>query len=94
MNVAALVGHTALRNNHMDRLDRAATRMRSAMRAQLIEALEHGALGLARAWPIGPLCTAEGNLVACRAPCRRRRDLHHAYAHRGRRDSRSHERSI
>ena len=25
VNVAALVGHTALRNNHMDRLDRAAT---------------------------------------------------------------------
>ena len=26
VNVAALVGHTALRNNHMDRLDRSATR--------------------------------------------------------------------
>ena len=29
VNVAALVGHTALRNNHMDRLDRAATAARS-----------------------------------------------------------------
>jgi len=41
------VGHTALRNNHMDRLDRAATVNEiAAMREQLVEALEHGALGL------------------------------------------------
>ncbi len=47
VNVAALAGHTALRNNHMDRLDRAATAAEiQAMRAQLIEALDHGALGL------------------------------------------------
>lgn len=47
VNVAALVGHTALRNNHMDRLDRAATDVEIArMRAQLCEALENGALGL------------------------------------------------
>jgi N-acyl-D-amino-acid deacylase len=47
VNVAALVGHTALRNNHMDRLDRAATAAETdAMRAQLSEALEGGALGL------------------------------------------------
>jgi N-acyl-D-aspartate/D-glutamate deacylase len=47
VNVAALVGHTALRNNHMDRLDRAATAEEvRAMRAQLTEALDHGALGL------------------------------------------------
>jgi len=47
VNVAALVGHTALRNNHMDRLDRAATADEiAAMRLQLCEALEHGALGL------------------------------------------------
>ena len=47
VNVAALAGHTALRNNHMDRLDRAATPAEiEGMRAQLIEALEHGALGL------------------------------------------------
>ena len=47
VNVAALVGHTALRNNHMDRLDRGANAAEiRAMRAQLIEALENGALGL------------------------------------------------
>jgi N-acyl-D-amino-acid deacylase len=47
VNVAALVGHTALRNNHMDRLDRAATPNEiEGMRAQLEEALAHGALGL------------------------------------------------
>jgi N-acyl-D-amino-acid deacylase len=47
VNVAALVGHTALRNNHMDALDRTATGEEiAAMRAQLEEALEHGALGL------------------------------------------------
>ena len=47
VNVAALVGHTALRNNHLDRLDRSATNAETeAMRAQLSEALEGGALGL------------------------------------------------
>jgi N-acyl-D-aspartate/D-glutamate deacylase len=47
VNVAALVGHTALRNNHMERLDRAATAGEiQGMRAQLSEALDHGALGL------------------------------------------------
>ncbi|ACR30153.1 N-acyl-D-amino-acid deacylase family protein [Burkholderia glumae] len=47
VNVAALVGHTALRNNQMDRLERAASADEiAAMRAQLEEALAHGALGL------------------------------------------------
>jgi len=47
VNVAALVGHTALRSNHMDRLDRTATDAEiNAMRAQLREALNGGALGL------------------------------------------------
>jgi N-acyl-D-amino-acid deacylase len=47
VNVAALVGHTALRSNHMDRLDRAATREEVlAMREQLRDALAHGAIGL------------------------------------------------
>jgi len=47
INVAALVGHTALRQNHLDRLDRDATAAEiDAMRRQLREALEHGALGL------------------------------------------------
>ncbi|HUY81436.1 MAG TPA: D-aminoacylase [Acidobacteriaceae bacterium] len=47
INVAALVGHTSLRSNHMDRLDREASSDEvAAMRAQLEEALAHGALGL------------------------------------------------
>jgi N-acyl-D-amino-acid deacylase len=47
VNVAALVGHTTLRANHMDRLDRSATADEvHAMRAQLQDALDHGALGL------------------------------------------------
>lgn len=47
VNVAALVGHTALRNNHMDSLDRAASQSEIAsMRAQLEESLALGAIGL------------------------------------------------
>lgn len=47
VNVGALVGHTSLRNNHMDRLDRTATAPEiDAMRTQLQEALDYGALGL------------------------------------------------
>ncbi|KAF0812076.1 D-aminoacylase [Andreprevotia sp. IGB-42] len=47
VNVAALIGHTALRNNHMDRLDRTATPGEiNSMREQLRDALENGALGL------------------------------------------------
>ncbi len=47
VNVAALVGHTSLRNNHMDRLDRSATAVEiESMRTQLREALDAGALGL------------------------------------------------
>ena len=45
--MAALVGHTALRNNHMDRLDRSATRDEVlAMREQL-----RGGAGARRHWP-------------------------------------------
>lgn len=47
VNVAALVGHTALRSNHMSELDRAATGDEIAsMRAELIASLENGAIGL------------------------------------------------
>jgi N-acyl-D-aspartate/D-glutamate deacylase len=47
VNVGALIGHTALRNNHMDLLDRTATDGEiSSMRAQLEDALAAGALGL------------------------------------------------
>lgn len=46
-NIAAFVGHTALRANHMDRFDRAASKTEiAAMKTQLEEALDHGALGL------------------------------------------------
>jgi N-acyl-D-amino-acid deacylase len=47
VNVAALIGHTALRNNHMDRLDRTASDNEiELMRMQLRESLKEGALGL------------------------------------------------
>lgn len=47
VNVVALVGHTALRNNHMDRLDRTASAAEiEGMRAQLRDALSLGAVGL------------------------------------------------
>jgi N-acyl-D-amino-acid deacylase len=47
VNVAALIGHTSLRNNHMDRLDRSATSEEvAAMRTEFTAALDGGALGL------------------------------------------------
>ncbi|WP_428819089.1 N-acyl-D-amino-acid deacylase family protein [Microbulbifer sp. MCCC 1A16149] len=47
VNVAALVGHTSLRNNHMNDLQRTATDAElAAMRAQLRAALQQGAIGL------------------------------------------------
>ena len=47
VHVAALVGHTSLRSNHMDQLDRPATQNEiAAMCEQLQEALDCGALGL------------------------------------------------
>jgi N-acyl-D-amino-acid deacylase len=47
VNVATLVGHTTLRNNHMASLDRSATTDEiDAMRAELRESLALGALGL------------------------------------------------
>jgi len=47
VNVAALVGHTALRSNHMNDLLRSASAGEiSAMREQLRESLQQGALGL------------------------------------------------
>jgi len=59
VNVAALVGHTALRNNQMDRLDRIATEAEiEAMRGQLREALEHGALGLSSGLAYGSAIAA------------------------------------
>ena len=47
VNVATLVGHTTLRNNHLDRLDRVASRDEiDKMKKELSEALANGALGL------------------------------------------------
>jgi N-acyl-D-amino-acid deacylase len=47
VNVAALIGHTSLRNNHMDRLDRSATADEiDAMHGELQQGLDAGALGL------------------------------------------------
>lgn len=47
INVGTLIGHTALRNNHMDDLFRTATAEEiNAMRSQLRLALQQGALGL------------------------------------------------
>src|SRR5690349_6310885 len=47
VNVAALIGHTALRSNHMNDLQRSASPEEiAAMRLQLRDSLESGALGL------------------------------------------------
>ena len=59
VNVAALVGHTSLRNNHLDRLDRPATSDEiTAMRGQLTEALDSGALGLSTGLAYGSAIAA------------------------------------
>jgi len=59
VNVGALIGHTALRNNQMDRLDRAASADEVAgMRAQLEEALDNGALGLSSGLAYGSAFSA------------------------------------
>ncbi|QCP48174.1 D-aminoacylase [Trinickia violacea] len=64
VNVAALIGHTALRNNQMDRLDRAASASEiQAMCAQLEEALKHGALGLSSGLAYGSAFAAPAEEV-------------------------------
>ncbi len=65
VNVAALVGHTALRQNHMERLDRAATAVEiAAMRAQLRASLAQGALGLSSGLAYGSAFHAPSSEVA------------------------------
>ncbi|MGW8128051.1 MAG: N-acyl-D-amino-acid deacylase family protein [Stenotrophomonas sp.] len=65
VNVAALVGHTALRQNHMERLDRAATAGEiEAMRAQLRASLAQGALGLSSGLAYGSAFHAPSAEVA------------------------------
>ena len=62
VNVAALVGHTTLRANHMSAFDRVATDDEiAAMRAELTDALARGALGLSTglAYPNAYAATTE-----------------------------------
>lgn len=59
VNVAALVGHTSLRSNNMEDLDRAATGKEiAAMKRQLRDALEQGALGLSTGLAYSNACQA------------------------------------
>ncbi|WP_296651980.1 amidohydrolase family protein [Paraburkholderia sp.] len=65
VNVGALIGHTALRNNHMDDLMRAALPAEiAAMRTQLEDALAHGALGLSTGLAYGSAYEASTEEVA------------------------------
>jgi N-acyl-D-glutamate deacylase/N-acyl-D-amino-acid deacylase len=64
VNVAALIGHTALRSNHMDDLMRTARPEEiSAMRAQLRESLADGALGLSTGLAYASAYSAETDEV-------------------------------
>ncbi|PUA28670.1 MAG: D-aminoacylase [Cellvibrio sp. 79] len=64
VNVAALVGHTALRNNHMDKLDRTANADEiEMMRVQLRESLKDGALGLSSGLAYASAFSATANEV-------------------------------
>jgi N-acyl-D-glutamate deacylase/N-acyl-D-amino-acid deacylase len=64
VNVAALIGHTALRSNHMDDLLRSASPDEiSAMRAQLRDSLEAGALGLSTGLAYASAFSAETSEV-------------------------------
>ena len=70
LNVAALVGHTTLRANHMDRLDRLATANEiEFMKAQLQESLDHGALGLSTGLAYrSAICASTDEVVALAGP--------------------------
>ncbi|MGC5703441.1 D-aminoacylase [Pseudomonas sp. NFXW11] len=64
VNVAALVGHTALRSNHLDDLQRTARAEEiAAMREQLRDSLEHGALGLSTGLAYASAFSAETDEV-------------------------------
>ncbi len=65
VNVAALAGHTAIRNNHMKWLDRAATSAEiKAMCGDLQEALDAGAVGLSTGLAYGSANAASTEEVA------------------------------
>ncbi|WP_277592869.1 N-acyl-D-amino-acid deacylase family protein [Pseudomonas chlororaphis] len=64
VNVAALIGHTALRSNHLDDLYRTATAEEiTAMREQLRASLEDGALGLSTGLAYASAFSAETDEV-------------------------------
>ncbi|GAB0063571.1 D-aminoacylase [Pseudomonas syringae] len=64
VNVAALIGHTALRSNHMDDLLRSASPEEiAAMREQLRDSLEAGALGLSTGLAYASAFSAETSEV-------------------------------
>ncbi|WP_198919723.1 N-acyl-D-amino-acid deacylase family protein [Pseudomonas chlororaphis] len=64
VNVAALIGHTALRSNHLDDLYRTATAEEiAAMREQLRASLEDGALGLSTGLAYASAFSAETDEV-------------------------------
>ena len=64
VNVAALIGHTALRSNHLDDLFRTARPEEiSAMRQQLRDSLEAGALGLSTGLAYASAFSAETDEV-------------------------------
>ena len=70
VNVAAMIGHTVLRNNHMDRLDREATNDEvAAMRAQLHAALNQGAIGLSTGLAYASAYSASTKEVMALAEC-------------------------
>ena len=97
VNVAAFAGHTALRNNHLDRLDRAATpREITAMRTQLSEALANGALGTEHGAGLcfGAVCSNAGDTGPGGVARRSGRHLCHAHAYGGRWHSRRDGRSL
>ncbi len=64
VNVAALIGHTALRSNHLDDLFRTASADEiAAMRQQLRESLQDGALGLSTGLAYASAYSAETDEV-------------------------------
>ena len=70
VNVAALVGHTTLRNNQMDSLDRTAGSAEiEGMCTQLKEALDQGALGLSTGLAYLSAFSASGGEVASLVEC-------------------------
>lgn len=74
VNVVALVGHTALRSNHLDRMDRPATAAEiEAMGADLREALDAGAMGLSSGLAYGSANAAPAEEVAALAELLRER---------------------